>query len=175
MRRFALPAWTVLWILVPLCSGRPAVTERLIRDTRLLAQTVISRVQELNNQFKPSPSLVISGLDLIPEPLKENNLENLGTVEEALGCFIESLSTLQIDNTMQIQTDVKNLKVLVRSLATSYGCSISKCEKAHHLKKFLRKNSAFVFTIKHVVLDRLQKYLSRLLRTLDNPRSCRAS
>ncbi|XP_038667988.1 leptin a [Scyliorhinus canicula] len=175
MKSFALPAWTVLCILVPLCSGRATVTERIIRDTRLLAQTIISRVQELNNQFKPSPSLVISGLDLIPEPLKENNVENLGTVDEALGCFIESLSTLQMDNSMQVQTDVKNLKVLVKSLATSFGCSSSRCEKAHHLKRFLRRNSAFIFTIRHVVLDRLQKYLNRLLRTLDNPRSCRAS
>ncbi|XP_067915762.1 leptin-like [Heterodontus francisci] len=175
MGSFALSAWTVLWILAPLCSGRPTATERIIRDTRLLTQTTISRIQQLSNQFKPSPSLVFSGLDLIPEPLKENSLENLGTVDEALGCFIESLSILQIDNTVQIQADVKNLKVLVRSLATSYGCSISRCEKAHHLKRFLRRNSAFVFTIRHVILDRLQKYLNRLLKTLDNPKSCRAS
>ncbi|XP_020385382.2 leptin [Rhincodon typus] len=175
MRNFAMSTWTILCLLMPLCSGRPTATDRLIRDTRLLARTVISRIQEANNQFKPAPSLVLSGLDLIPEPLKGNNVENLGTVDEALGCFIESLDTLQMDNTLQIQTDVKNLKVLVRSLATSYGCSISRCEKAHRLKKFLQKNSAFVFTIRHVILDRLQKYLNRLLRTLDNPKSCRAS
>ncbi|GCC30744.1 hypothetical protein chiPu_0009198 [Chiloscyllium punctatum] len=175
MKNFAMSAWTILWLLAPLCSGRPTATDRLIRDTRLLARTVISRIQEANNQFKPAPSLIFSGLDLIPEPLKGNNLENLGTVDEALGCFIESLDTLQMDNTLQIQTDVKNLKVLVRSLATSYGCSVSRCEKAHRLKRFLQKNSAFVFTIRHVILDRLQKYLIRLLRTLDNPKSCRAS
>uniref|UniRef100_UPI00398EAFFB leptin a n=1 Tax=Pristiophorus japonicus TaxID=55135 RepID=UPI00398EAFFB len=175
MRSSALPVWTVLWILAPLCSGRPTARERAIRDTRLLAQTAISRIQQLSNQFKPSPSLVFSGLDLIPEPLRETNLENLSTVDEALGCFIETLSTLQMDNTVQIQADLKNLKVLVRSLATSYGCSISRCEKAHHLKTFLRRHSAFIFTIRHVTLDRLQKYLTRLLVTLDNPKNCRAS
>ncbi|XP_051890097.1 leptin-like [Pristis pectinata] len=172
MRSFALSVWAVLWVLTPVCSGRLTTTEKRIQDARMLARSAIIRIQQLNGRFRPSPNIEISGLNLIPAPLRDSAQENLGTVHGALSCFIESLSALQISNTGQIQADLKNLKVLVRSLATSHNCLASKCGTSRQLKNFLRRNSAFVLTIKHIVLDRLQNYLSRLLWVLDNPLSC---
>ncbi|XP_072097943.1 leptin a [Mobula birostris] len=172
MRSFALSVWAALWVLTPHCSGRPAGTERRIQDARLLAKTTIVRIQQLNRRFKPSPRIEISGVNLIPAPLKDVTQENLGTVHGALECLAESLATLQISNTLQIQTDLKNLKVLLRSLATSHGCPASRCAASQQLRNFLQRNSAFVLTIKHVVLDRLRNYLSRLLVVLGNPLSC---
>ncbi|XP_059842815.1 uncharacterized protein LOC132403428 [Hypanus sabinus] len=172
MRSFALSVWAALWVLAPHCSGRSAVTEKRIRDARLLAKTTIARIQLLNLRFKLSPSIEITGLDLIPAPLRDITQENLGTVHGALDCLGESLSTLRISNTVQIQTDLKSLKVLVRSLATSHGCPASRCAASQQLRNFLQQYSAFIHTIRPVVLDRLRNYLSRLLVVLSNPLSC---
>ncbi|MGH0140942.1 UNVERIFIED_CONTAM: hypothetical protein FKN15_025397 [Acipenser sinensis] len=123
-------------------------------------------------QFKVSPNVVFSGLELIPDSSSDKALDSLGSVEENLGIFQEILSSLPVDNVDQILADIINLQTIIRSLAVSISCTPLKSRNTGHLENFLKNNSTFRFTIGNVALDRLQKYLLKLIRNLDQLKKC---
>lgn len=125
-------------------------------------------------QINRAPSIEIAGLGLIPKPLNITE-ENLETVYRALDCLLVSVYNLHIDNSEQIMTDMRGLKRIVKSLASTQDCSSPLCGTKDQLKVLIQKYTAFAVTIRYTVLDRLEMYLQRLIRLLRNPLSCNAA
>ncbi|MGH0151632.1 UNVERIFIED_CONTAM: hypothetical protein FKN15_048140 [Acipenser sinensis] len=162
----------LLCIMLQLCNSWPVPVDKVKNEAKLLAQTTIIRIEKHTDQFKVSPNVVFSGLELIPDSSSDKALDSLGSVEENLGIFQEILSSLPVDNVDQILADIINLQTIIRSLAVSISCTPLKSRNTGHLENFLKNNSTFRFTIGNVALDRLQKYLLKLIRNLDQLKKC---
>ncbi|MBN3295280.1 leptin a [Amia ocellicauda] len=160
------------WILFGLSYSRPLALDKMKNDAKLLAQTTIIRIQKYTNEFKISPSLVFSGLELIPDSSFEKPLGGLESVEKNLYIFQEILSNLPLDNMDQILADIYNLRMIIRSSATSVSCAPLNAGDMGHLENFLKNNATFHVTIGNVALDRLQKYLNKLIKNLDHLKNC---
>ncbi|XP_069657570.1 leptin isoform X1 [Haliaeetus albicilla] len=118
MRWPSVSLWSLLWLWVPLASGRPVRLEKVRADTRNLTRTLSTRIQQL--QLFPL-SLKISGLEAIPG---EGAPEGLGAMDHRLQLFQRLLGGLAAGNLplAQIANDMENLRSLLAALATHLGC-----------------------------------------------------
>ncbi|XP_015207686.1 leptin a [Lepisosteus oculatus] len=172
MKYPVIPFCLSSWMFLTLSYSRPLAEDRVKNDARLLAQTTVIRIQKHTNESKMSPNLVFSGLELIPDALNDKTLEGLSTVEDNLHTFQEILSSLPMEEMDQILADIFNLRMIIKSLATSVNCAPLKSSNMSHLESFLKTNAAFHVTIGNVALERLQKYLLKLIRNLDQLKNC---
>ncbi|KAJ8373818.1 hypothetical protein SKAU_G00043980 [Synaphobranchus kaupii] len=163
---------TSLLVLLPLGAGVPLSVETMKSNVKLMAQTTIIRIQKLTEEFRISPNMVFSGLELIPDIAPDKPSEGLTSIAQNLHTFQVILSNLPMDGMAQIRSDIQSLRAIVRSLASSFGCPLHKPGSDGRLDAFLKTSSTFHVTIGNVALDRLQRFLSKLVKNLDQLKSC---
>ncbi|KAG5830509.1 hypothetical protein ANANG_G00311410 [Anguilla anguilla] len=125
---------TSLLVLLPLGAGVPLSVETMKSNVKLMAQTTIVRIQKLTEEFRISPNMVFSGLELIPDIAPDKAWEGLSAIAQGLHSF-------------QPAGDGR-------------------------LEAFLKTNSTFHVTIGNVALERLRRFLGKLVQNLDQLKSC---
>ncbi|KAG7454307.1 hypothetical protein MATL_G00258240 [Megalops atlanticus] len=172
MHRSAALLCSSLLLLLPACAGRPLSVDAVKNNVKLLAQTTIIRIKKLTDEFRISPNMVFSGLELIPDITLDRPIEGLTSIAENLNTFQVILLNLPIDGTAQIHADIVSLQGIVHSLAASFNCPLQKPGANSRLDTFLKANSTFHVTIGNVALERLQRFLSKLVKNLDQLKNC---
>ncbi|XP_064175293.1 leptin-B-like isoform X1 [Anguilla rostrata] len=164
---------TSLLVLLPPGAGVPLSVETMKSNVKLMAQTTIVRIQKLTEEFRISPNMVFSGLELIPDIAPDKAWEGLSAIAQGLHSFQVVLSHLPPgDGMAQVHADVLSLHGVVRSLAASLGCPLHKPAGDGRLEAFLKTNSTFHVTIGNVALERLRRFLGKLVQNLDQLKSC---
>ncbi|XP_006007898.1 leptin [Latimeria chalumnae] len=169
MNSLLLHVFGLLWILIPLCSSRPAKIEKVKSDARNLTRIIITRIQQHPNQFLLPLNLKVSGLEFIPA---ERPLESLGSMDETLEIFHWILSSLPVDDVTQILWDIENLRALLQTLATTMGCELHQTTELETLKDLAKEHSTSPYTTEKVALDRLQKCLLTMVKELEQIKDC---
>ncbi|KAJ8245497.1 hypothetical protein GJAV_G00271360 [Gymnothorax javanicus] len=163
---------TSLLLLLPMGAAVPLSAETMKSNVKLLAQNTIVRIQKLTEEFRISSNMVFSGLELIPDITSGKPSEGLSFIAQNLHTFEVILSHLPTEGLAQIRADLQNLRAIVCLLASSYGCPLHKPASDGRLDAFLKTNSTFHVTIGNVTLERLQRFLSKLVMNLDQLKSC---
>ncbi|XP_061085755.1 leptin b [Conger conger] len=163
---------TSLLLLLPAGSGVPLSVETMKSNVKLMAQTTIIRIEKLTEEFRISPNMVFDGLDLIPDIGPDKPSEGLSWAARSLHTFQTVLTDLPADELAQVRQDIRSLRGLLRSLASSFGCPLPKPGADGRLDAFLKTNSTYHVTIGNVTLQRLQRFLLKLVQNLDQLKSC---
>ncbi|KAL4659495.1 leptin-B-like [Arapaima gigas] len=159
-------------MLLATSTGKPLAVEIAKNNVKLLAQTTVVRIEKLTEEFHMSPNMVFSGLELIPETPLDRPIEGLASIMENLNTFQMILFNLEVEGMSQIHADLVSLQGIIHSLALSFNCTLPKPGRENHLDAFLKTNSAFHVTIGNVALNRLQRFLHKLIINLDQLKTC---
>ncbi|KAG8440115.1 hypothetical protein GDO86_006054 [Hymenochirus boettgeri] len=159
----------LLWLWLPLCHGRAIKTDRIKTDAKILAKTLITRIQEHPIQFMFPSNLKISGLEFIPD---EQLLESLEHMDETLEVFQKILSNLPLENVDQMLSDMENLRSLLQLLSSIMGCTARKPTQTNTLINLTEEHAKAPYTTEKVALDRLQKSLHSIVKHLDHVSGC---
>ncbi|NP_001089183.1 leptin precursor [Xenopus laevis] len=169
MQYIHLSFWGIFWMLLPVSQGRAIKADRVKNDAKLLASTLITRIQEHPIQFLFPSNLKISGLDFIPD---EQLLESLEHMDETLEVFQKILSSLPMENVDQMLSDMENLRSLLQSLSTIMGCTARKHSQCDTQVNLTEEYAKAPYTTEKVALDRLQKSLHSIVKHLDHITDC---
>ncbi|KAJ8394343.1 hypothetical protein AAFF_G00047500 [Aldrovandia affinis] len=161
-----------LLVLPPTGNSVPLTVDTMKSNVKLMAQTTVIRIQKLMDEFRISPNMVFRGLELIPDIALDKPAEGLASIAQNLHTFQVILLHLPMDGMSQIRSDIDSLQSIVRLLAASFGCPLPKPGSDGRLDTFLKTNSPFHVTIGNVALDRLQKFLNKLIKNLDQLKTC---
>ncbi|OCT89305.1 leptin [Xenopus laevis] len=169
MQYTQLSFWGIFWMLLPMIQGRAIKTDRVKNDAKMLARTLITRIQEHPIQYLFPSNLKISGLDFIPD---EQLLESLEHMDETLEVFQEILSSLPMENVDQMLSDMENLRSLLQLLSTIMGCTTRKHSQSDTQVNLTEEYAKAPYTTEKVALDRLQKSLHSIVKHLDHITNC---
>ncbi|XP_018581742.1 leptin-B-like [Scleropages formosus] len=172
MIRFISILCSSILMLLSTSTGKPLAVDIVKNNVKLLAQTTIVRIEKLTEEFHMSPNMVFSGLELIPETPLDRPIEGLASIMENLNIFQMILFSLEVDGMSQIHADLVSLQGIIHSLVLTFNCALPKPGSESHLDAFLKTNSAFHVTIGNVALNRLQRFLSKLILNLDQLKTC---
>ncbi|XP_048864325.1 leptin-B-like [Brienomyrus brachyistius] len=164
--------YSSILMLLATSVSRPLAVDIVKNQVKFMAQTTVVRIQRLTDEFRISPNMVFSDLELIPDMSLDKPIEGLATIMDSLNTFQIILLNLQMDGVSQVHADLLSLQGIVRSLAPPLNCSLPKLKSSKHLDAFLKTNAAFHVTITNVALDRLQKFLKKLILDLDQLKTC---
>ncbi|KAM8820183.1 leptin [Eudromia elegans] len=161
----------LLWLWLPLAWGRPVKLEKVQADTRSLARTLGTRIQEL--QLTPAGSVKVWGAEAAAGERAPEGLwalgERLAGVQRALAGPAAGSAPLA-----QVASDTENLRSLVGALGRLRGCAPPRgagagAAGAPGLPELL---AAAPYTAAALALRRLRACLDALARLLDGPAGC---
>eukprot|EP00079_Xenopus_tropicalis_P008615 XP_002931881.2 PREDICTED: leptin [Xenopus tropicalis] len=169
MQYIHLSVCGILWMLLPVCQGRAIKADRVKNDAKMLARTLITRIQEHPIQFLFPSNLKINGLDFIPD---EQILESLESMDETLEVFQKIFSSLPLENVDQMLSDMENLRSLLQLLGNIMGCTTRKPTQCDTQVNLTEEYAKAPYTTEKVALDRLQKSLHSIVKHLDHITDC---
>lgn len=127
-----------------------------------LIYTVLPQSQILHKVILDSPPALLQS---------DMPIEGLSSMVETLNNFQRVLHSLPKGHMSQLHSDVSTLQHYLEDRMSSLQCTHRK-SGTENLETFLKTHSMFHFTLGHMALDRLQKYLQRLNHNLDQLRTC---
>ncbi|KAG7455751.1 hypothetical protein MATL_G00244370 [Megalops atlanticus] len=172
MKPFLSLHYSSLLFLLAVGSSTAPPVDIVKNNMKLLAETAVMRIQKLTAEFQISPNMVFSGVELIPDITLDRPVEGISSIADNISTFQVILLSLPLDSLRQINADMEGLQGIVRSLAASFHCPLHKPVAHSHLDTFLKANVTFHVTIANIALNRLQRFLSRLINSLDQLKTC---
>ncbi|XP_074428699.1 leptin [Larus michahellis] len=168
MRWPGVSLWGVLWLWVPLATGRPARLEKVRGDTRTLTRTLSARIQQLQ-LFPLGPQ--ISGLEAIPGGAAP---EGLGAMAQRLLLFQRLLGALAAGHPplAQVANDTENLRSLLAAMAAQLGCEPPRAPPSPPPLALPPPLAEAPHTAAGLALARLRLCLDGIARRLDGHPAC---
>ncbi|XP_066541546.1 leptin a [Hoplias malabaricus] len=158
--------------LLSLCLALPLPVDTVKSSVKYQAENIISRTQKHKEELKISPKIIVDSPELLPVLPADNSIEGLSSMVETLSVFQNVLHSLPKGHVSQLHTDVSTLQGYLEDRMTSMNCSHRKSPKDKNLENFLKENGRYHITLGHVALDRLQNYLQKLTKNLDQLEKC---
>ncbi|KAF4101198.1 leptin a [Onychostoma macrolepis] len=155
-----------------LVHGIPVHQDSLKNLVKLQADTIILRIKDHNEKLKLSPKLVIGGPELYPEVPADKPLQGLGSIIDTLTTFQKVLQRLPRGHVSQIRNDLSTLLGHLKERMNSMRCTLKEPANEGSLDAFLENNATHHITFGHLALDRLKRFMQKLIANLDLLKSC---
>nr|XP_055030840.1 leptin a [Misgurnus anguillicaudatus] len=168
-----LPALIYTCILGMLSLGYsiPIPSDNL-KNIKLQAETINSRIQEHNEKLKISPKIFIGDPEHYPEVPADRPIQGLGSIVDTLTIFQKVLHSLPKGHVSQLHSDVSTLQGYLETRMSSMRCPVRKTANEKSLEAFLKDNATHHITVGFMTLDRLQKFMQQLTLSLDQLKTC---
>ncbi|XP_060734645.1 leptin a [Tachysurus vachellii] len=158
--------------VLTLTNGRALPTDSLKSSVKLQVENIISRIQKHKDEFQILHKMILDSPELLPELQSDKPIEGLSSMVEMLNNFQRVLHSLPKGHMSQLHSDVSTLQHYLEDRMSSLQCTHRKTGTEKNLEDFLKNHSMYYITLRHVALDRLQKYIQRLNHNLEQLRTC---
>ncbi|XP_062860905.1 leptin a [Trichomycterus rosablanca] len=158
--------------VLALCCGRPHPVDSLKNFVKLQAENIIGRIQKHKDELQIFHMVVLDSPELLPELQSDKPVEGLGSMVETLNTFQQVLHSMPKGHMSQLHSDVSTLQHYLEDRINLLQCPHRKTGTVKNLESFLKDHGTYYITLGYVALDRLQKYLQRLVNNLDELKTC---
>ncbi|KAL7871046.1 hypothetical protein SRHO_G00085430 [Serrasalmus rhombeus] len=158
--------------MLTLGHGLPLPPDAVKNYVKLQAENISSRIQRHKDEMQIFRKVVLDSPEFLPELPSDKPIEGLSSMVETLNTFQKVLHSLPKGHVSQLHSDVSTLQGYLEERMRSLQCTHRKTGIEKSLEAFLKDNGTYYITLGHVALDRLQKYLQKLVRNLDQLKTC---
>nr|QNG41929.1 leptin A [Chanos chanos] len=161
--------WSCAVTLAGLGVCWPLPPDTFRHYVKLQAEDIASKIQRHRDQ----QSHLSVNIEIVDKSLSlDRSIEGLGSIVETLNSFQKALESLPNSTNAQMSRDVGTLQSYLEQRMVALQCSQRKLTVEKNLETFLKNHRPFPVTLSHTLLDRLQKYLIKLTRNLDQLKIC---
>ncbi|XP_076849487.1 leptin a [Brachyhypopomus gauderio] len=164
--------YSCLVSMLTLCHSLPLPADSVKNFVKMQADNIITRIQRHKDEFQIFHKMILDSPDLLPELSSDKPIVGLGSMVDTLSTFQTVLRCLPKGHAGQLRVDVSVLQAFLEDQAGSLQCTHRKTSAEKTLETFLKDNGTYHITLGHVALDRLQIYLQKLTRNLDQLKTC---